>query len=218
MWEGGGQRKWIRGIRIESELQIIEGECVEKFFLWCERVLFQEFLFKNFKPFYVSDHIGDDRLVRDCGAIQIEFLASLLKKVLKLLLDQFVILFGHDYQDTALSKKSKMSSEWLKASPFAKVLHWDDLSPTQDIFKVSHVTEERGIVPLVDPPQIFGSSIVVVQVPLNYVHVLGHDLADLVLPLARLGIERELMFVVKLGDLLMALIGSLHHLCLVFEA
>jgi hypothetical protein len=130
LWERGGQRNWIWGFRIESELQIIEGECVEKFFLWCERVLFQEFLLKNFKPFYVSDHVGDNCLVRDCGAIQIEFLASLLKKVLKFLLDQFVILFGHDYQDTALSKKSKMSSEWFEASPLAEILHWDDLSPS----------------------------------------------------------------------------------------
>jgi hypothetical protein len=53
---------------------------------------------------------------------------------------------------------------------------------------------------------------------LNYVHVLRRNLPDLVLPLARLGIEIELMFIVKLGDLLMALIGSLNHLCLVFKA
>ena len=91
---------------------------------------FQEFLLKNFKPFYVSDHVSDDCLVRYCGAIQIEFLSSLLKEVLKLLLDQFVILFGHDYQYTAFSKKSKMSGEWLEASPFAEVLHLDDLSAT----------------------------------------------------------------------------------------
>ena len=111
-----------------------------------------------------------------------------------------------------------MSSEWFEASPLAEVLHLDDLFPTQDICKVSHVTEERGIVPLVHPPQILGTSIVVVQVPLNYVHVLRHDLADLVLSLGRLVIERELVRIVKLGHLLMAIMSRLDHICLILEA
>ena len=49
--ERGGQFKWIRGVRIESELLIIVGEGVEQFLLWCERMLFEEFLLRNFKPF-----------------------------------------------------------------------------------------------------------------------------------------------------------------------
>lgn len=49
--ERGGQFKWIRGVRIESELLIIEGDSVEQFLLWCERTLFEEFLLRNFKPF-----------------------------------------------------------------------------------------------------------------------------------------------------------------------
>ena len=71
---------------------------------------------------------------------------------------------------------------------------------------------------MVHPPQILGTSVVVVQVPLNYVHVLRDDLTDLVLSLGRLGIERELVRIIKLGHLLMAIMSRLDHICLILEA
>jgi hypothetical protein len=40
----------------------------------------------------------------------------------------------------------------------------------------------------------------------------------LVLSLGRLGIERELVRIIKLGHLLMAIMSRLDHICLILEA